>query len=64
MQRQPFISTELKDTKERAFINGDDAAGNKNLTDDRVAQSALRAVFHDRPDYFVKKGGPLDSEPQ
>lgn len=55
MTTTPFKSTELKDSKEAAFVNGDDAATKKVLTNDHVAQSALRAVFRDRPSYFSKR---------
>jgi hypothetical protein len=55
MTIKPFKSTELKESKVPAFVNGDDAASNKNLTSDLVAKAALRAVFRDRPSYFVKR---------
>lgn len=52
---KPFKSTELKETKEPAFVNGDDAARDKCLTNERIAKNALRAVFRDRPSYFSKR---------
>lgn len=53
MNKKPFKSTELKEFKKAAFVNGDDAAGSKVLTDRKVSQNALRAVFRDRPSYFL-----------
>ena len=55
MTIKPFKSTELKESREPAFINGDDAAAQKILTDDVVAKNALRAVFRDRPSYFSSR---------
>ena len=52
MTNDKFKSTELRGNLEAVFINGDDSSANKNLTDERVAENALNAVFRDRPAYF------------
>ncbi len=55
MNIKPFRSTELKEFTKPVFVNGDDAAHTKLLTDRKVSQNALQAVFKDRPSYFKAK---------
>lgn len=64
MTIKPFKSTELRDSKEPAFVNGDDAAAKKVLTSDHVAKSALRAVFRDRPSYFSPRASEVSADIQ
>lgn len=64
MTQKSFKSTELKETKAPAFVNGDDAATGKMLTDSRVARNALRAVFKDRPSYFSARVAAPDNNPR
>lgn len=61
MINKPFTSTELKASKDAVFVNGDDAAADKVLTDDHVAKVALRAVFRDRPAYFSRRSPEVTS---
>lgn len=52
MTKAEFRSTELRAEKDAVFVNGDESSANKVLTNRTVSRNALRAVFHDRPEYF------------
>ena len=53
MNKKPFTTTELVAPKAPVFKNGDHPANSRVLTKRDVSQSALNAVFKDRPSYFT-----------
>lgn len=51
MNRQPFVFDELREDKVRDFVNGDEPACDKNLTDPMISDMAFKAAFWERPAY-------------
>jgi hypothetical protein len=59
---ETFKSTELKEGLPPAFVNGDDPACSKTLTNPEVSERALKAVFHNRPSYFSRRQESSETE--